>query len=104
MIVLIDNDRLVYLGWKLRAEKLGEQIIYFTKVDDFLNQASDIPKNTNIYVDSSLDDDIKGECESQKIWESGYLNIFLTTGYQADEFNLKEYPWIKKILGKEPPF
>ena len=104
MIVLIDDDRLVYLSWKLKADKTSTNFLYFSTVEDFLTQTSTIPLTARIYIDSSLSNNSYGELESQKIWDQGYKEIYLATGFSPNDFNLDDYPWIKKVVGKSPPF
>jgi len=104
MIVLIDDDKLVYLGWKLKANKTGNDLVYFSSIEGFLDKANGIPLTAQIYIDSSLGNNILGELESKKIWTLGYKNIYLTTGFSAVDFDLSQFPWIKEVFGKSPPF
>ena len=104
MIVLIDDDSLIYLGWKLKASKLDLTLVYFQTVEEFLLNCDDLSKNCYIYIDSHLKSGIKGEIEAKRIFDKGFNRIYLTTGYSASEFNLNDYPWIIEVLGKSPPF
>lgn len=102
MIVLIDDDKLIHLGWKLRASKAGLQIRSFYSVDEFLSENIPTDSIKNVFIDSDLGNDFKGEIEAKKIYELGYRNIILTTGHT--DIDKKNYPWLKEVRSKEPPF
>ncbi len=102
MKVLIDNDKFVKLSWSLKDKKNGDSFLSFPTVDSFLSQAETLPSNSIIYIDSNLDHGIKGEVEAQRISALGFSNIHLCTGY--DDIDIKEFPWIKSIVGKSCPF
>lgn len=104
MIILIDDDHLIHLGWKLKATKLNLPLQCFSTIEQFLNVEQTIPRSSMIYVDSSLKNNIQGENESRKIYDLGFKNIYLVTGYEPSSFNLNELFWIKKVLPKSPPF
>ena len=53
-----------------------------------------------IYIDSNLGDNIKGEIESEKIFNLGFKNLYLATGY-GKEF-IQKPPWIIEVLSKGP--
>jgi hypothetical protein len=44
----------------------------------------------------------KGEEISKKIYEMGFKDIYLATGYEPNAF--PAMPWIKGIIEKEPPW
>ena len=100
--VLIDDDEMVHLFWKVEAKKYGVNLETFYSVDKFLKASSEMNKDCDIYVDSNLADNLKGEIESEKIAKEGFTNIYLATGYSPDHFKKPE--WIKSIVGKRPRF
>jgi signal transduction histidine kinase len=102
--VLIDDDKLIRIGWKCQAEKAGIDLKCFESIDRFLDDQTNIPKDARIYVDSSLKNGVKGEIDSEKIAKLGFFHIFLATGYSKSYFNLQEYPWIQGVSNKSPPF
>lgn len=102
--VLIDDDKIVRIGWETQAKKKGIKLSTFQSVSDFLGSSSLIPIETIIYVDSNLGGGIKGEIESEKIFKMGYKNIFLATGYSNSDLNLEATPWIKGSSSKRSPF
>ena len=63
-----------------------------------VSMTKDIP----IYIDSNLERDIKGEELAKTLYDQGYTNLYLCTGYPPETFG--KMPWLKAIIGKEPPF
>jgi signal transduction histidine kinase len=102
--VLIDDDKIVRIGWEAQAKKKGIKLSTFKTVADFISASSLIPAETIIYVDSNLGEGIKGEIESEKIFQMGYKDIFLATGYSNSDLNLETTPWIKGSTSKRSPF
>lgn len=100
MIALIDNDKFIRLSWTLKAKQNGVLFHAFSSINDFIVQA--LNKETTVYIDSNLDNGIKGEIESEMISNLGFKKIYLTTGY--DDLILSDYPWIIGIVSKSPPF
>jgi signal transduction histidine kinase len=101
--VLIDDDKIIRLGWSNQAQKSGIDFYPFESIDQFLLNTS-IPFDSEVYIDSNLKDDIRGEVESERIFQAGFTNIYLATGYSESDFNLTNFPWIKGVFSKSPPF
>jgi hypothetical protein len=59
-----------------------------------------IPKHTAIYIDSDLGQDIKGEIFAKELFEQGYHELYLATGYRSSDYDLKQYPWFKGVTDK----
>ena len=59
-------------------------------------------KNMPIYIDSYLHE-VRGEYFAKELFDlHGFKNIYLATGRSEEEFD--NMYWIKKVVGKEPPF
>ena len=101
---LIDDDKIIRIGWITQAKKLGIDLKCFESVESFLTDHGQISHDTHIYVDSNLKNGMKGEAEAEKIAKKGFSTIFLATGYSASMFKLSDYPWIKGIATKSIPF
>jgi len=104
MVILIDDDKLVYLGWRLKASKIGLNIIHYYSVTDFLLGSEALDQNSTIYIDADLGNKVRGEIEAKKIFEAGFQKIYLVTGYDKSEFDLEKLVWIKDVLTKDSPF
>lgn len=101
-IVLIDDDELVRMTWKFAAKKATIQVLTFAQPDEFINLSSQFSSEVKIYIDENLSHGMRGSEVSKRIYELGFQNIFLATGYEPDF--VQGIPWIKGIVGKEPPF
>lgn len=100
--VLLDDDALVRMNWKGTAKSKGLEFVAFQDPKIFLAVVEGFPKATAIYLDSRLADGVKGEDIAKVLHAKGFLNLFLTTGCDAD--SMPPMPWIKKVVGKEPPW
>jgi hypothetical protein len=100
--ILIDDDSLVQMSWKMFADINNKKFKHFFNADDFFKAAGSFDVNIPIYVDSNLGNGVKGEEVSQKIYEAGFKNIRLCTGYEASDFEPR--PWIREVVGKDPRF
>ncbi len=99
--VLIDDDPLVHLTWKLMAQEKNKIFIGFKSFEEFKNEIDKIDRNSNIYIDSNLGNEIKGEEIAKVIYSENFCNLFLATGYDKTEFSSLHF--IKAVIGKEPP-
>jgi hypothetical protein len=100
--ILIDDDELVHMNWKMAAKRQNKIVRVYVGADDFWKESSDFPKDTPIYVDSNLADGVKGEDVSWMLGKKGFSNLHLATGYEAAQF--EAMPWLKGIVGKSPPW
>jgi hypothetical protein len=100
--VLIDDDFLVHATWQSLAKLKGKVLKTFTTIEEFMEISKEFEPEVSIFVDSNLAGGVKGETESQKIAKLGFKNIFLATGSEPSSFGAM--PWIKAIVGKEPPW
>ena len=107
--ILIDNDPLVRLTWEKSALKCHITLRSFASVEAFLKKLHEAPedfsKDTPIYIDSHLDDGIRGEEEAENLYKLGFTTLFLETGLPAEKWNNDPcHQYIKKIIGKAPPW
>jgi signal transduction histidine kinase len=101
-IVLIDNDELVEISWRLKCQRLNREFLFFASADSFINHHTTIPQNALVYIDSNLGHAKKGEQWAEQIYHMGFKNITLTTGY--DPRSITPNQWISKVIGKSPDF
>ena len=90
------------MNWKGMAKAKGLDFVAFAVPTDFLAAVEGFPKGTAIYLDSKLGDGIRGEQISEDLHAQGFTNLYLATGY--DQESLEPMPWIKKVVGKAPPW
>jgi len=101
-LVFIDDDEMMRMTWSLAAEDAGITLSTFASFDEFLQDKSKYNKDTLIYIDSELGNNIKGEICAKHLFDEGFFEIHLATGHSKESFC--PMPWIKTIVGKEPPF
>jgi len=101
-LIFIDNDKTLTEAWNLQASLVKKKIAAFNCSEDFKKVMSCYNKDISIYVDSDLNEQISGEMFAKFLYEQGFQNLYLSTGYEKDRFDYM--PWIKNIVAKEPPF
>ena len=53
------------------------------------------------YIDVHLSDNENGEQVTKELFELGFKNLYLATGFEVDQFS--HITWIKGVVGKSPP-
>jgi signal transduction histidine kinase len=101
-LILIDDNKSVTDSWKLSALHKKKDIVVFNNINDVSNEIKDFDRATPIYIDYDLGETISGEQYAKNLYDQGFINIYLTTGYQPSSF--KPMHWIKSVIGKEPSF
>jgi signal transduction histidine kinase len=100
-LILLDNDELVRMTWEMRAKKSGKKIICFSTASELREKLDDLAPETLFYIDVHLSDTENGEQVSKELFDLGFNNLYLATGYSADKFS--HLTWIKGVVGKSPP-
>jgi len=100
--VLIDDDPLARMTWKMAADRAGKKFRAFSTAADFLKDSGEIDRSTPVYVDAELGDGAKGEVESLRIHELGFGEIYLATGHMPEKFAGLTH--LRGVIGKEPPW
>ena len=98
---MVDNDELVCITWKFAAEISGCNLSTYSEFNTLLKKIDRYKKNTIFYIDSDLGTETKGEEYAKLLFDLGYTNLYLTTGFSK----MASIPsWIKSIINKTPPF
>jgi signal transduction histidine kinase len=100
--VLIDDDALMHATWKSAAKNSGKNLKTFFTADEFLNEYQNFTNKVPIYIDVSLAGGARGDELARKIYDMGFSNIYLSTGYEKSEFS--ELTFLKGVIGKTPPW
>lgn len=101
-VLLLDDDALVHMNWKMSAKTKGINFVGLTNPQDLISMAGGLSREAPIYLDSHLGNGVKGEDIAKDLAAMGFNNLYLTTGYIPG--SLPPMPWIKQIVGKEPPW
>ncbi len=99
--VLLDDDPLVHMNWKLAAKAAGAELKAFKNPEDFSAGIAALAKDTAIYIDSELGNDVKGEDIAKDLHAKGFSDLTMATGHGPEKF--AHLPWLK-VTGKEPPW
>jgi len=101
--VYIDDDMLMRIGWERKALKKNISLLVLKSAEDFSLHLNRICKfKTKIYIDSNLGkDEMPGEDFAKMLYDQGYKNLYIASGYGADKF--AHLPWLK-VSGKDCPF
>jgi signal transduction histidine kinase len=100
--VFIDDEEVMTSLWKECAINAGKSLSIFNDPRDFMRILHLYDTTTQIYLDSSLGGDLRGEDLAKILHENGYQNLTLSTSFPKEHF--KKMPWLKDIIGKEPPW
>ena len=100
-LVLLDNDELVRMTWEIKAKSNGKKIICFSNVSELRERICEFDSEVLFYIDVNLSDSENGEQVSKELFDLGFSNLYLATGYSADHFS--HITWIKGVVGKSPP-
>lgn len=100
--ILLDDDDLVRMIWDLSAKKKDIDLKAFSEPQELFDNLDSFSKESIFYIDSDLSDNQKGEDIVKELYEKGFLNLHMATGYEASTFShLKE---VKSVIGKVAPW
>lgn len=101
LAVLLDDDALVHMNWRMAARTAGAELKACKTPAELEAALAGLPTNTPIYIDSELGDGIKGEDIAEDLYARGYTALSMATGHSSENF--ASLPWLK-VSGKEPPW
>lgn len=100
--VLLDDDPLVRMTWKMAARTKGVELAVFEDPAALLAAAAGLPASTPVYIDSNLGNGLKGEDIARALHDRGFTELYLQTGHQPRDF--AGLTFLKGVLGKNPPW
>ena len=101
LVLLLDDDMLVHMNWKLAAKAAGAEFKAYKTPEELRAATDGLQRDTLIFIDSDLGDGIKGENIAKELHDRGFTDIAMATGHRHDKFS--HLPWLK-VHGKEPPW
>ncbi len=99
--VLLDDDMLVHMTWKMAAKAAGVELKAYKTPEDFAAGVKALPKDTAVYIDSELGNEVKGEDIAKDLHDKGFTDLTMATGHGPEKF--ARLTWLK-VTGKEPPW
>lgn len=100
--ILIEDDALVRKTWSLSASRSGKALRDFRCLEDFIPEASSVPRSTPIFLDFELTGGADGAVAIQRLRDLGFAEIHLETGHSPD--SLPPGLEVQSLRGKEPPW
>lgn len=102
--VLIDDDELVRLMWGLAAESAGKRLLSLAQAAEFWSWSSRLSASIPIYIDYNLPTRPSGDELARQLVGAGFTNLYFQTGCDAKSILLELRPWIRGVVGKDPPW
>ena len=100
-LILIDDNKSLTRALEMQASLVEKKLAVFNGSRSFRENLHRYDKILPIYIDSDLHEAITGEEFAKELYDLGFKNLYLITGYDVDAFG--KMPWIKKILSKDAP-
>ena len=100
--VLVDDDPLVHLTWKLSARTAAKQLLGCRSASELRAQLPALPRSTPLYLDSHLGEGISGEELATELQQAGFTELHIVSGYEAVRFS--HLAFLRSVLGKNPPW
>ncbi len=98
--VLIDDDELIQLLWRLSAQDFQVKFFGFTSGSMFFKKSSQFERDTPIYIDFKFENSFCGDRVAQKVYQLGFKKIYIATG--CLNIDLSHLFFIKGLVGKDP--
>lgn len=99
--ILIDDDILVYLSWRVRFQEAGKSLVYFSSGEEFLRIMHEYARSVPIFLDVGLGSGMSGTKIAPLLHSAGFTQIYLATGHSPDA--IQTFPWVREVRGKEIP-
>lgn len=101
-VVFIDDDEMMRMTWIFAAEEAGQSISTYSSFDEFVNEINNYCKNTLIYIDSDLGDNVRGEDCAKLLLIRGLLTFILPLVIR--EIDFAKCHGLKQLLVKNHLF
>ncbi len=99
--VLVDDHVWIRKGWELSAARSGRRLRTCASMQEFQALQPHLDRATVLFIDSDLCDEMPGERFAWSLFDAGFTTIYLATGFDPDHFH--PMPWLRGIIGKDPP-
>ena len=93
---------LIRMSWTMGAEMSSNSILCLSTMEELMARLPNIDTSSNFYTVKNLSGAIKGDVVTKDLFNLGYKNIFLTTGFESRHFT--NCSLLKAVAGKDFPF
>lgn len=101
-LIFIDDSESLAQAWEMAGATVGKKIKIYHSMDALLAEVDAYPKTMPFYIDSHLPGEMPGEELAKILYDQGYRELYLATGYPPEQFS--DCTWLKAVVGKSPPF
>lgn len=101
-LVLLDDDELVRSTWQMCAISNKQKIALAENSAALKALLPQLSKNTLIYLDYSLAEEETGADIAKTLYEQGYDELYLATGYEG-QAGFAKPEWVKAVVSKKYP-
>jgi signal transduction histidine kinase len=102
-VIHVDDDTLIRMAWNIAAKKRSITLESFSSPNEVMESIESIPFESTFYIDSNLgENEMAGEDLALKLFEKGYHDLYLSTGYEKECF--LQYKYLKGVIDKNPPW
>lgn len=98
-VILLDDDELIRLTWEERAKKNKLLFLSLANTEELWSKIDTFSGDSVFYIDVNLSSHDNGEEVSKQLYDRGFTNLYLTTGYEKQKF--EHVKWVKGIVGKD---
>lgn len=100
--ILLDDDELVRLTWESVAKRKNINFVAYANPSDLYKDIEFIDRSSRLYIDSLLGNDVKGEDIAADLFQKGFKEIYITSGFNKEFFN--HLTFIRDVRDKRPPW
>jgi len=102
IIVHLDDDNMTRMSWKNKGLKEEVEVLSFNTSRMLFDNLTYVPKETLFFLDMDLKEKLTGAEVAGVLYQAGYQNLYLSTGYAGDK-ELEKIPFLKGIINKKFP-
>jgi hypothetical protein len=101
-LIFIDDSESLAQAWEMAGAAVGKNIKIYHSPEKLLAEIENYPASIPLYIDSQLEGGVLGEDLAKVLYNKGYRELYLATGYPPEHFS--HCTWLKAVVGKNPPF
>lgn len=100
--ILIDDDPLMHVTWRLAAEKARVNFHAFESMADFEAGSATLARTAKVYLDGRFPNGVRGESYIQRLRDLGFNDITIATAMEREDLGIEAAG--VPVIGKHPPF
>jgi FixJ family two-component response regulator len=101
-LIFIDDSESLAQAWEMAGATVNKNVKIYHSAAKLLSEIERYSQSTPLYIDSQLEGQMSGEELAKILYDKGYRELYLATGYPPEHFS--HCTWLKAVVGKNPPF